>query len=78
MEVGAELPIFLADLGELGGDGYYAGDSGAEDGEDGALASCNGLEGMGGEVLYLVGVELEAIPVFGEDCFQEGERGGGA
>jgi len=85
MEVGAELLIFFAhfsDLGgdcvQLGGDGCYASDGGTQDGEDGAFAGCQRLEGMGGEVLYQVGVELEAIPGFPEDFCQEGKRGGQA
>ena len=35
------------------------------------------VEGMGGEVLYQVGVELEAVPVVREDFCQAGERGEG-
>ena len=85
MEVGAELLIFLADFRELGGDyihpggdSYYATDGGAEDGEDRAFAGRDGVESMGGAVLYKVGVELEAIPGFPENFCQEGEMGGGA
>jgi len=55
------------DSGPLGGDGHEAGDSGAEYGGDGTFAGCDGLQGMGGEVMYQVGVELEAIPGFYED-----------
>ena len=63
--VGAELLIFLADLRELGvdevqlgGDGQYASDSGADDGEDGAFAGGYGLDCVRGEVLKQVRVQL--------------------
>ena len=85
MEVGAQLLVLFAhlrelgvDRGQLGGDGYYARNCGTEDGEDGAFAGSNGLKGMGGKVLYQVGVELEAVPGLCEDFRQEGEEGGRA
>jgi len=58
VEGSAELLVFLTHCRPLagkvvksGGDGHYAGDCSAEDIEDGALASRDGLEGMGPEVL---------------------------
>jgi len=80
----AEVLAFLAYLSELvgdrvqlGGDGHYARDGGTEDGEDGAFAGSDGLEGLGGKVLHQVGVELEAVPGLVENFCQEGEGGEG-
>ena len=81
MQVGAELLVFLADfreLGsgvELGGDGYDARNSGAENGEDGSFTSGDGLERLRGKVLDQVWVQLEAISSLREDFCQEGEGG---
>ena len=69
VKVGAELLVFLADFGELGGDGvelgrdsHYGRDCGTEDGEGGAFTCRDGLEGMRREVLDQVGVELATVP----------------
>jgi len=82
VEVGAEFPVFPTDFSELvgdgvewGGDGYYARDGGTEDRQGGAFAGCHGLEGMRGEVLDKVRVELAVIPGLREDFRQECERG---
>jgi len=82
MDFGAEFQVFLPDLSklvgdglELRGDGYYAGDSGTGYGKGGAFAAHDGLEGMWGEILHEVRVELEAVPGLREDFRQEGERG---
>ena len=82
MEVGAEILIVHADLGELGVDGvdmggnsYYSRDGGTEDGEDGAFAGSYCLEWVRGEDLNQGGVELKAVPVLRENFRQEGERG---
>ena len=63
MDFGAEFLIFLAEFRELGldgvklgGDGHYARDGGAENGDDGPLAYRYGLEGVRGEVLNQDGV----------------------
>jgi len=68
VEVGAQFLLFFTNLRELGGDcvslggdGHYAGDGSTEDGEDGTFTGSDRLKGMGGEVLYQVGVELEAV-----------------
>ena len=73
MDVGVGRLVFLADLGELGGDGFqFGGDrhrarnGGAEDGEDGAFTGGYCLECGRGEVLKHVGVQLEAVPGVGE------------
>ena len=82
MDFDAELLVVLADLRELGGDcvqlggdGHYAGDSGTEDGEDGSFTGSDGLEGVGGEILHQVGVELEAVSGLQENFGQKGKRG---
>jgi len=82
MAFGAEFHVFLADLSqlvgdgfELCGDGYYAGDTGTEYGKGGAITGRNGLEGVRGEILDEVRVELEAVPGLGKDFRQERERG---
>jgi len=82
VEFDAEFLIFLADIGELGvnwvqlgGDGHYSRDGGAENGEDGAFTGGDGLECVRGEVLNQVGVQLKAVSGLGEDFCQEGERG---
>ena len=82
MEVRAELPVFLANLSELGGDGvelggdgYSARDGGTEDGEDGAFTSGDGLKRVRGEILDQVGVQLKAVPGFHEDICQEDKEG---
>ena len=84
MELGTELLIFLADLRELlgdcvqlGGGGYYAEDGATEEGDNGAFAGCDGLEGRGREVLHQVRVELVAVPSCRVDFCQEGEWGRG-
>ena len=71
VEVGVKLLIFLADFRELGvdgaqlgGDGHYARDGGADNGEDGPLACRYGLECVRGEVLDQVRVQLEAVSGF--------------
>ena len=68
MEFAAEPLVFLADLRELGidgiqlgGDGHYARDGGAKNGEDGPFASGYCLECVRGEVLDQVAVQLEAV-----------------
>jgi len=82
VEFDAEFLIFFADFRELGvdgvqlgGDGHYARDGGAENGEDGAFAGGYGLKCVRGEVLNQVKVQLKAVSGRGEDLCQEGERG---
>jgi len=82
MEVGAELLVFLTDIRELGddgaglgGNGNYARDRGAKEGNDRAFPSSHGLERVRGEILDQVGVQLEAVPDLGKDFCQEREGG---
>ena len=93
VEFDAEFLILPAGFRALGvdgvpfsGDGHYARDGGAENGEDGAFAGGYGLKCVRGEVLKQVRVQLEALSGLGDDLCEEGEggsrlyrgRGGGA
>jgi len=85
VDFGAELQVVFPDFGELVGDGiercdngHYARDGGTENGEGAALTGHDGMDGVRGEILDKVGVELEAILGLREHLLHEGERGGGA
>jgi len=80
VQVRTELLVFCANFSKLGGDGvelgcdgYYARDGGTEDREGGAFACRTGLEGVRGQGLVKIGVELEAVPSLRENLRQEGK-----